>query len=460
MQEAWSMYRGQCEPAAIAPPPPLIPQERWTPRLADAERASTFAELRHLLSGRRSGHDDAASHGVSPDIDAMLEAYASYHELVRTGQVPLRMLVVSGSKNGLGDRAKAWRVLLYLAVLSGRAIFLDDPDATELADIFEPHRVDWRLPKATEFRTALADGSTPRDIMVLAYSDDMYAVTTMLTRAFSSVPACVLFINRAPLKLLSEQLPSRLCSGSALRGTSDRLAVGVPPAASFTGGGDYCFSRAALMAVMDERTRMPMQPALDFLFRPHPTLLSTSLVPLLRGMSMWQSQGPRVCAHVRTFDVDPEVQKSDSGQNVLDRVGGCYACLVLQLARTHGVRDVMLASDSVASVGRLEALVSPLGVGSMLRHSDPRFSKAVHLDDVTASRQDVLNTYAEVIALSACDVIITGTSGFSLTAAQWGRLPTTNVRHLAVRQAFYMPAAVSPQCPSAVWNPDFYNLEW
>ncbi len=114
----------------------------WLPRLDDAEFAANFTQLRYLLSGRHPRDE----HGWSRDMSRLLAQYKRLHADIMSGVRPLRLFVYHKAGGGIGDRFKGWRIVFWLAVLSGRAIVVSPGDATVLDHAFVPNEVDWRLP--------------------------------------------------------------------------------------------------------------------------------------------------------------------------------------------------------------------------------------------------------------------------------------------------------------------------
>jgi hypothetical protein len=150
-------------PAGTAPPAPESPLDAtcatdalslpalpvgpvpWLPDLHGAASATTFPQLRALLS-------NAPPAPPTPDVDALLAAYAVLHAEVMAGTRPRRVFVMEGCGfadgrcGGLGDRVKSLRFCLYVALLSGRALLLQDWYPVSLTAVFSVGEIDWRLP--------------------------------------------------------------------------------------------------------------------------------------------------------------------------------------------------------------------------------------------------------------------------------------------------------------------------
>jgi hypothetical protein len=135
--------------AAQLPPLPPLPAPAWMPDLDAATSATSFPQLRTLLSGRPPAP-------LPPDLAALLAEYAVVHAEVMGGARPQRVLVMEGCGRaegqcgGVGDRLKSLRMCFYAAVLSGRALVLQDWVPVGLGTVFGVGQVDWRLPGALE----------------------------------------------------------------------------------------------------------------------------------------------------------------------------------------------------------------------------------------------------------------------------------------------------------------------
>jgi hypothetical protein len=71
-----------------------------------------------------------------------------------------------------------------------------------------------------------------------------------------------------------------------------------------------------------------------------------------------------------------------------------------------------------------------------------------------------LNVFVELVALSACDVVVHTKSGFSKAAVEWGGLPVGAVRALPRAGFGTAPLEVQPQCGRAVHLPQYYRMAW
>ena len=130
--------------SAQLPPLPALPV-RWTPDLTRAATADSWQQLRYLLSGR-------VGEPVSEDLQALLREYSKLHADIVAGRRPLRVLVmegcgyVDGRCGGLGDRLKSLRMCFYVALLSERALLLQDWYPVSVTAVLTVGEIDWRLP--------------------------------------------------------------------------------------------------------------------------------------------------------------------------------------------------------------------------------------------------------------------------------------------------------------------------
>jgi hypothetical protein len=418
----------------------------WIPRLDDALNATTFPELRYLLSGRKP--DDA--YAMDPDLRQLLDEYKVLHDDIMAGRRPMRLWAVHGSRSGTGDRIKGWRVIFYLALLSGRAfVIMDD---AKLDDVFLPGSVDWRVPESLLGRVTNAhylslqghgewfDQNQNQQFSALAFTDgDVHRVYTM----------------RIPLADLKTRVREYVCEDSA---SLPRLAVGVAGHRSRSGAA-VCVSQSAFDAVFSERAMLPTGPMMDFLFRPHPVLLSTSLVPMLRQLPAWNRPGPRVGVHLRTFFLDNYPDFTGFPEKAPAHMfGPCIRCLALQLASQYQGLSVYLVSDDRVSL-ELSKYVDPLEMSTALTLPNPDFAAPAHIDKTVGNRIRFLNIYSEMIAMSACDVMILSQSGFSIVGVQWGMYKVENLKYFHYRITPQMAGPVNT-CESNMHFPGFYNLEW
>jgi hypothetical protein len=143
-------------------------------------------------------------------------------------------------------------------------------------------------------------------------------------------------------------------------------------------------------------------------------------------------------------------------------------CTTAQLASSYPNVSVFLVSDKLASLqlgtylppGTLSSPLALPGARSPL-HVDflataaasSQVDNSTHARDVT---QQVFSVFAEFVALSACDVVIHPMSGFSMFAAQWGMVPTANIRMLP--RLFNVVAEPWTSCGARSVVPDYYKM--
>jgi hypothetical protein len=159
----------------------------WIPDLHAAATSQSFPELRMHLSGRPT----ASIGGISELIDS----YAQLHRRIMSGELPANFLAVSGrdgagtqkgkgfSLGGIGDRIKGWRMAFYLAILSKRALLLEDWQSFPLESVFEPYRVNWTVPDAMRQKLSVRE-CLKLGNMVPA-TDDAVTVASLAARAFT-----------------------------------------------------------------------------------------------------------------------------------------------------------------------------------------------------------------------------------------------------------------------------------
>ena len=79
---------------------------------------------------------------------SMMDAYAAYHAYSLSPEsagVPLRTLVYVPNQYGLGNRLRAMKSALLIAMLTGRVFFVDWEEPYPVHMLLRPAQVDWRL---------------------------------------------------------------------------------------------------------------------------------------------------------------------------------------------------------------------------------------------------------------------------------------------------------------------------
>jgi hypothetical protein len=264
----------QCAAESL-PAPRRAGATGWLPLLANVSAAQDFPQLRYLLSGRRSAPSE------SDPLQRVFARYAQLHADILSGRKPFRVFVAVCRDQflcgGLGDRVRGLRLIAYVAVLSGRALLLDDWKSVNIGDVFLPGAVDWRLTESVRSRMAgnpaarlMEPGITPR------------LIERMVDMAFSEAPLVSGHINAYSIRLV-EQLARGHATAGAATDSEDVWA-----------------------AVFPAERPLPLGALLDFLFRPNPVFLEHSLLPVLHQAAVWQRAAPRIGVHFRTLAVENE----------------------------------------------------------------------------------------------------------------------------------------------------------
>jgi hypothetical protein len=209
-----------------------------------------------------------------------------------------------------------------------------------------------------------------------------------------------------------------------------------------------CFSRDVHAMLFNEHTPLPLGPMADFLFKPHPFLLSQSLLPLLQSAPAWRRPGPRMCVHLRTGKVDKvDTPAHLTPASVFGRCIGCQARLV---ASQFSDTSVFLVSDDTESL-TLTNWITPVPLSSSLKMRQPQ-----HIQR-TDDRVAIVNAYADMVALTLCDVLLIPRSGFSVAAAQWSQLPLANIKFFTRRYTDAPKSEDFTSCPNDLYHPMFYG---
>jgi hypothetical protein len=431
-----------------------LPQLDTVAELASNGTSVTFQQLRYLLTGRVSLLLDSparSAHALSPDLPALFEAYVQLHKDVMSGKRPLRLFVVHGSWSGNGDRMRGWRSVFYLALLSGRALLFSPLDESRIDGLLLPNEIDWRVPSELY---GIVDNSTEDNAKVWGEAAGQATMLRFTDAAFSDVVAVRLFTITGLWGVLRDAAAKYLCDADGVgvgdKATLSRLAIGVRRE-GVVGAGAYCTAAAAHAAVFHPAAPLPLGPMMELLFRPHPSLLTQSLLPLLRSLPAWTQPGPRVGVHIRTGVIDGFRSKPHEEPAYV--FGKCIACQALRIAAAYPTTGVMLVSDSTASLV-LRNFTAPLVVSTPLDQRVP-----AHID-ITGDRAAIAAAYAELIALSMCDVLVIPRSGYSVAAALWSGLPLSNIK--LIRRRFdswrFAPTDVE-QCPADMYHTTFYAID-
>ncbi len=435
----------------------------WLPRLDDALNATTFPELRYLLSGRRL---DSTSHPSSPDMPELLRRYADMHRAMVNGSVPLRAWIIHYARSGVGDRIKGWRVVFYTALMSGRAVFFSSMDVGMVSDMFLPGEVDWRIPPSLEGQLTSLQEYTP---LGWDLNQDRIEQGKLMEMAFTDTVGYLVFTNRIPNQILHELAERYTCR--ALPPGAHRLSLGVRTGVvdgvdvSSPAGAPVCVSRDVAAAVFFGDVALPARDMLDFMFRPLPSYLASRLVPMLRRLPAWTSPGPRVGVHVRTFFVDnfPDIHAQQrDGKWTATMLGPCMGCIAASVGAMAAAASAA-ANASVYLVGDHESALMlrdfvpsmPLSSALLLK-DDPILSNPVHVEHAQDAAMKHI-AFAEIIAMSAVDVLVFSRSGFPIAAAQWSNLPLRNQYFVDVRVASGLETPLTT-CPATLYFPR--DLEW
>jgi hypothetical protein len=438
----------------------------WLPRLDDALKATTFPELRFLLSGRRL---DSTSHQSSPDMPELLRRYADMHRAMVNGSEPLRAWIIHNARSGVGDRIKGWRAVFYTALMSGRAVFFSSTDVGMVSDMFLPGEVDWRIPPALEGQLASLQEYTPLGWDPLGTGiEDLAQQGKLMEMAFTDTVGFLVFTNRTPNQRLRKLAERYACR--ALPPGAHRLSLGVRTGVvdgvdvSNLAGTAMCVSRDVVAAVFFEDVPLSARDMLDFMFRPLPSYLASRFIPMLRRLPAWTSPGPRVGIHVRTFFVDDFADihaQQRSGKWAATMLGPCMGCIatsvgMMAAAVTAVNASVYLVSDHESALMLRDFVPSMPLSSALLLKDDPALSNPIHVESTEDSAMKQI-AFAEIIALSAVDVLVFARSGFSAAAAQWSSLPLHNQYFVDVRVASQLDSPLTT-CPATLYFPR--DLEW
>jgi hypothetical protein len=301
-----------------------------------------------------------------------------------------------------------------------------------------------------------------------------------VSSAFSDEASCIVATNRVPLRLLAAETASRIC-GRGDGGGASQPSSGVP----------HCVPEHEWQALFNSSAPAPLGPMMDFLFRPQRAFLRTVLVPMLQPLPAWNCPGVRVGVHFRTFNADQYVRTLLSCSYVLVTrhcvcVGvadGAALCVLLcskvvdasssparifqacvgctaALASAHGPAYLFLVSDASNATQSVEELRLPVS-SAVASQSAPAAAHVHHAEDAESAAFSV----GELIALSACDAVVHSRSGFSFTAAMWGRLHPDDVRVLPryTTPLFGSKMRVTKpveSCGAAATMRQYYESEW
>jgi hypothetical protein len=241
---------------------------------------------------------------------------------------------------------------LYLALMSGRALLLQEWAPVRITDVFLPAEIDWRCDATMTARFPARPGS----MRALGLNMDPTLITNMLNSAFSDAPVVLGFSNRSPSQLLANISRHHVCDDDSVehyrehvwrRWVADNATTtpGDGPVWRWTPHfgvpwrsqpGRFCMP-AATWDVLFNRSHgdakpVPVGLALDFLFRPNPAFVNASLLPLLQSLPAWQCDGPRVGVHFRTLAADKMcVPRCTRVPSVVRAAGGAHLYLLVVL---------------------------------------------------------------------------------------------------------------------------------
>jgi hypothetical protein len=137
---------------------------------------------------------------------------------------------------------------------------------------------------------------------------------------------------------------------------------------------------------------------------------------------------------------------------------------------------LFLVSDDSSALTFRDFLPPSLIVSSPMQLPD---RMVIHIDRHAVVREQaaagdaavakgVKDGFAEIIALSACDVIVQTSSGFSKVAGQWGRVPRRNIRVVegfvsprvgAIAKITALASQLHTFCPSFAFSGDYHCRE-
>ena len=225
------------------------------------------------LSGRQSP--------VNAVLSSILEEYRQLHAAMLQGSVPMRAWIVSGCGlnggcGGLGDRVKALRLNFYLAVLSKRAIFLEDWLPVGFQDVFAENQVMWRAHRvkrdadmATVVFSSSRPGVPPPTFLAAAFSPAARVVRG--STVFSSFG-----LNMTLIGSVIKELHGDVVNDTVWR---------------------------EVFQPSDGRV-LPISAMLDFLFKPEPEFMNAFFIPLVDSLPVWSQGVRRVGVHFRTLAAD------------------------------------------------------------------------------------------------------------------------------------------------------------
>jgi hypothetical protein len=182
------------------------------------------------------------------------------------------------------------------------------------------------------------------------------------------------------------------------------------------------------------------------------------------------SDDPRVltfksCLKQTMWEVLRDDAKATAGASSRSRIAGSLL-----------PASLFLVSDDDGALSFRDFLPPSLIVSSPMQLPD---RMVIHIDRHTVVREQaaagdaavakgVKDGFAEIIALSACDVIVQTSSGFSKVAGQWGRVPRRNIRVVegfvsprvgAIAKITALASQLHTFCPSFAFSGDYHCRE-
>ena len=133
-------------PSSLREPPPIEPEHRAA-FAADADRWS---------HGREYAIED---YGTTAEA---LDGYAAFHShALRATDEPHKSLVFVPNQYGLGNRLRAMKASLLVAMLTGRVFHVRWEEPFPVQSLLKPERIDWRLASDPQRLLPMADLSSP-----------------------------------------------------------------------------------------------------------------------------------------------------------------------------------------------------------------------------------------------------------------------------------------------------------
>jgi hypothetical protein len=114
-----------------------------------------------------------------------------------------------------------------------------------------------------------------------------------------------------------------------------------------------------------------------------------------------------------------------------------------------------------AAITLLSASLHPAHLPGLAVAEDARRSVAAVTAGIATARAAFLGAFIELLALSACDVVVHSKSGFSKSAVEWGNLHPRNIRMLPrapKAEDGFIP--VLPGCGPGTYLALYYKLAW